>query len=117
MRGGHPGGTSGKEHGCQCRRPKRHRFDPWVEKIPSGRAWQPAPVFFPGEFHGQRSLAGYKNISNNEEKTLFLAKRYKKSLWRRCVWTSFEKKCLRSRRTFLLEGKPQARTKGEEPKA
>ena len=23
-----PGGTSGKEPTCQCRRPKRHRFDP-----------------------------------------------------------------------------------------
>ena len=22
-------------------------------------AWQPTPVFLPGEFHGQRSLAGY----------------------------------------------------------
>ena len=22
-------------------------------------AWQPAPVFLPGESHGQRSLAGY----------------------------------------------------------
>ena len=21
--------------------------------------WQPTPVFLPGEFHGQRSLAGY----------------------------------------------------------
>ena len=24
-----------------------------------GGAWQPTPVFLPGEFHGQRSLAGY----------------------------------------------------------
>ena len=23
------------------------------------RKWQPTPVFLPGEFHGQRSLAGY----------------------------------------------------------
>ena len=22
------------------------------------RAWQPTPIFLPGEFHGQRSLAG-----------------------------------------------------------
>ena len=34
-------------------------FDPWVGKIPWRRAWQPTPVFFPGESHGQRSLAGY----------------------------------------------------------
>ena len=30
----------------------RCRFDPWVGKIPCRRAWQPAPVFLPGEFHG-----------------------------------------------------------------
>ena len=35
------------------------RFDPWVRKIPWRRAWQPTSVFLPGEFHGQRSLAGY----------------------------------------------------------
>ena len=33
--------------------------DPWIRKIPWKRAWQPTPVFLPGEFHGQRSLAGY----------------------------------------------------------
>ena len=40
----------------QCR---RHRFAPWVEKIPWRRKWQPIPVFLLGKFHGQRSLAGY----------------------------------------------------------
>ena len=29
-----PGGTSGKEPACQCRRRKRRGFDPWVGKIP-----------------------------------------------------------------------------------
>ena len=38
---------------------KRCRFDPWVRKIPWGRAWQPTPAFLPGESHGQRSLTGY----------------------------------------------------------
>ena len=28
-------------------------------KIPWKRAWQPTPVFLPGESHGQRNLAGY----------------------------------------------------------
>ena len=27
---GFPGGTSGKEPACQCRRQKRCRFNPWV---------------------------------------------------------------------------------------
>ena len=39
--GGFPGGASGKEHPCQCRRSKRCRFYPWVGKIPWRRAWQP----------------------------------------------------------------------------
>ena len=51
-----PGGTSGKEPACQCRRRKRRGFDPWVWKIPWRRKWQPPPVLLPGEFHGQRSL-------------------------------------------------------------
>ena len=37
---------------------KRRGFDPWVGKIPWSRKWQPTRVFLPGEFHGQRSLAG-----------------------------------------------------------
>ena len=37
----------------------RRRFDPWVRKIPWRRAWQPTPVFLPGEPHGQRSLVSY----------------------------------------------------------
>ena len=32
---------------------------PWVGKIQGKRAWQPTPVFLPGEFHGQTSLADY----------------------------------------------------------
>ena len=34
-------------------------FDPWVGKIPWRSKQLPTPVFWPGEFHGQRSLAGY----------------------------------------------------------
>ena len=55
-----PGTTSGKKPTCQCRRYKKHGFDPWVGKILWRRAWQPAPVFLPGESQGQRSLEGYK---------------------------------------------------------
>ena len=38
---------------CQHR---RRGFDPWVEKIPWRREYQPTPVFLPGKFHGQRKL-------------------------------------------------------------
>ena len=47
------------EPACQCRRRKRHRFDPQVRKFPQSRWWQPTPAFLPGEVYGQRSLAGY----------------------------------------------------------
>ena len=35
-------------------------FNPWVRKILWRREWLPSPVFLPGEFHGQRNLAGYR---------------------------------------------------------
>ena len=31
----------------------------WIAFSPCRRKWQPAPVFLPGKFHGQRSLVGY----------------------------------------------------------
>ena len=50
----------------------RHGFDPWVRKIPWKRAWQPAPVFLPGESHGQMSLSGcipqgHRELDTTEE--------------------------------------------------
>ena len=54
-----PRWLSGKESACQSWRCKRLRFSSSVEKIPQRRAWHSTPVFLPGEFHGQRSLAGY----------------------------------------------------------
>ena len=51
-----PGGSDSRESACKFR---RCGFDPWVGKIPWRREWQPTPVFFPGEFHGQRRLAGH----------------------------------------------------------
>ena len=42
------------------------QFDSWVGKIPWQRAWQPTPVFLPGESHGQRSLAGYSPWGHKE---------------------------------------------------
>ena len=63
---GFPNDTSGKEPACQCRRRKRHRFDPWVRQIPWRRDRLPSPVFLPGEFHGQKSLAGYGPTGRKE---------------------------------------------------
>ena len=30
------------------------------------KAWQPTPVFLPGEYHGQRSLADYSSRGRKE---------------------------------------------------
>ena len=63
---GLPWWLGGKEPACQCRRCKRCRFDPWVRKIPWRREWLHAPVFLPGESHGQRNLAGYSPCGRQE---------------------------------------------------
>ena len=78
-----PGGISGEEHhACQCRRHRRCGFHPWVRKIPWRRAWQPTPVFLPGEsqathssilawrIHGQRSVLGYVPLGRKESDTI-----------------------------------------------
>ena len=69
LKEGFPGGVSGKELACQCRRCKRHGFDPWVGKISWRRAWQPTLVSLPGDSHGQRSLVGYSPGGRTEPDT------------------------------------------------
>ena len=61
------GGASG-EPACQCKRCKSFGFNPWVEKIPRRRAWEPTLVLLPGESHGQRNLVdqGGKELDTNE---------------------------------------------------
>ena len=56
---GFPSGASGKN-------PAANAGDTWVRKIPWRRAWQPIPVFLPGESHGQRSLVGYSPWGRTE---------------------------------------------------
>ena len=60
-----PRWLSGKESACQSR---RCRFIPGSGRSPEGengipfpwrRAWQPTPVFLPGECYGQRNLVVY----------------------------------------------------------
>ena len=58
-----PAASQGAASSCQC---KRHRFSPWVWKIPWRRAWLLTPVFLPRKFHGQRRLVGYSPWGNKE---------------------------------------------------
>ena len=67
---GFPSGLVGKEPTCHCRRCKRHRLDPWVGKSPWRRAWQPTPVFLPGESPqreepGRLQSTGSQRVANN----------------------------------------------------
>ena len=50
------GGSDGKESACNAGKPS---LIPGLGKFPWKREWQSTPVFLPGEFHGQRILAGY----------------------------------------------------------
>ena len=47
----------------------RLQFGPWVRKIPWRRRPDPTPIFLPGEFYGQRSLAGYRPWGCKESDT------------------------------------------------
>ena len=58
------GGTSGKEPACQCMRHKGCHFDPWVEKIPWRKAWQPTPVFLPGESPWAEKSGGLQSMGS-----------------------------------------------------
>ena len=61
--GGFTTGSDGKESAC-------NEGDlgsiPEVGKIPWRREWQPTPVFLPGEFHGQKSPWGHKELDTTE---------------------------------------------------
>ena len=58
-----------------CLQCKRLEFDPCIRTIPWRREWLPTPLFFSGEFHGQRGLVGYgpwgrKELGTTERLTL-----------------------------------------------
>ena len=57
-----PQWLSGKE----CRRCRKHRFNPWVRKTLWRRKWQPTPIFLPEKSHGQRGLVGYSTKGHKE---------------------------------------------------
>ena len=70
---GFPSDSDAKESACNA---GELGFDLWVGKIPWRREWPPTPVFLPGGFHGQRSLAsyspqGHKESNMTEQLTLF----------------------------------------------
>ena len=51
-----PGGSEDKASACNA---EDLGSIPGLGRSPGEGKWQPAPVFLPGESHGQKSLAGY----------------------------------------------------------
>jgi len=48
----------------------RHTFfDPWVGKIPWRRAWQPTPVFLPGESPWTEKPGGLQSMQSQKRQT------------------------------------------------
>ena len=68
----------------------RHRFDPWVGKIPWRRASQPSLVFLPRESHGQKSLHGQNPMDRRLQ-----------SIESKIVKTEVTYTCARMLHTFL----------------
>ena len=71
----------------QCR---RLGFDPWVGKIPWRREWQPTSVFLPGEFSGQRSLAGYSPPGHKQLDKTEATKAHTQDVKCYITWTSLK---------------------------
>ena len=72
---GFPSGANDKESICQCRRHKKHEFNPWVRKILWRKKWQPTPVFLLGK------------IPRTEEPGRLQAMGSQKSRTQLCYWT------------------------------
>ena len=57
---GFPGGSDGKESASN----EGDRLDPWLGRIPWRRAWQPIPVFLPGESPGTEKPGGLQSMGS-----------------------------------------------------
>jgi len=56
----------GKESACNAGDTANLGSIPGSARFPWRRKWQPTPVFLPGKYHGERSLAGYDSWSYKE---------------------------------------------------
>ena len=66
-----------------------------IPKIPWRRKWQPTPVFLPEKFHGQRSLANYKELDTIEQLSVQHVREGSKSfILEKSTWEIFLSKFL-----------------------
>ena len=108
---GFPRGPSSRESACQCRRLKRHRFDPWVGKIPCSKthsripAWKTPWIEEPG---GLRSM-GSRTVGHDWTHMHALGVAGTAVVWASgllasklcdplpvCLWTSHTLACLKN---------------------
>ena len=107
-----PRWSRGKESACQCRGFKKPGFNPWIGKIPWRRAWQPTPVFLPGESHGQRSLVGYSSWGHKEsDMTEWLCTHIKGKIEAFRDWVTYQKSCVTESKTSLEPYLPASRAR------
>ena len=64
-----PGGSDGKESACNAGDPCIAGFNLWVGRISWRRAWQPIPVFLPGESPWTKGPAGLQSMGSKESDT------------------------------------------------
>ena len=67
---GFSGDANDKESTCQCRRRKKHWFDPWVGNIPWRRSWQPIAVLLPGESPRTEEPGGLQSMGLQRADTI-----------------------------------------------
>ena len=92
-----PRWPNSKESTCQCRRPWRCGFDPWLKEIPWNRKWQPTPVFLLGKSHEQRSPWAWRAAVHGITKSQAQLNTHTHNVntgWLCWIWMSFlKKKC------------------------
>ena len=80
---GFPGSTRAQELTCQCRRPG---FTPWVGRFPWRRAWQPTPVFLPGESPWTEGPGGLQSMGSQRVTHDWATKHYTTQAWKHYTW-------------------------------
>ena len=65
-----PGGSVGKQSVCNAGDAGEAVSVPGLGRSPGEGEWLPTLVFLPGDFHGQRSLAGYSPWDHKQSDTL-----------------------------------------------
>ena len=111
---GFPGGISGKEPACQCRRHRRRGFNLWVRKIPWRKKWQPAPVFLPGESHGLRDRGAWQATANRITKSQTQLKWLSTSTVHICISLMWVQRTDSLEQTLMLEKIEGGRRRGQQ---